>query len=109
MAVNYKLVIKEHQERQDSKDLEGFLTGPWKEGSEQVVQVEILDGDLVTQIEQAVDELDLTELLGSYHTAEGRRRIRPCELLEPPDGDVYYTERLVRLPNLGVYSARGQE
>jgi predicted O-linked N-acetylglucosamine transferase (SPINDLY family) len=24
------------------------------------------------------------------------------EMMEPPDGDVYYTERLVRLPNLGL-------
>lgn len=81
MVVNYKVVSKERHERQDRECLERFLAAPWEVGCEWVVNVEVGDGDLVTQIEQLVDELDLTGLLGSYH-GRGSPAYPPARLLK---------------------------
>jgi len=81
MVFKYKVVDKERCERLDRDCFERFLLAPWEACREEVVSLEITDGDLVTQIEHVVDELDLSGLLDSY-SGRGSPPHPPARLLK---------------------------
>src|SRR5262245_17913662 len=80
MVVNYKVVSKQRPEKLKIECREEFLAAPWEVSCEEVISLEIADGDLVTQIEQFVNELDLSGLLDSY-SGKGSRAYPPARLL----------------------------
>jgi transposase len=83
MVVTFKVVGKERRERRERLEiecLEQFVRAPWEVSSEEVISLEITDGELVTRIERVVKELDLSGLLQSY-SGRGSPAYPPAKLL----------------------------